>query len=204
MQKETIAPPSPCAEEIPFTPFPREHAVTLLRQHVKNENLVKHMFAVEAVMRALAVKYGGKTDQWGLAGLLHDIDWEETENDFTQHSIKSAGYLTEAGIDPAVVQAIKVHNHTHGFPLTTMMEKALFSAEELTGIITACALVQPSKKLADVTVESVLKKFKQPSFAKGVNREVILQAETLLGMSLKELAELELKAMQEIADTLGL
>jgi len=162
------------------------------------------MFAVEAVMRTLAEKFSGNPEQWGLAGLLHDIDWEETENDFTQHSLKSAQYLTDAGVDPAVVQAIKAHNHTHGFPLSTLMEKALFSAEELTGLIAACALVQPSKKLAEVTVESILKKFKQPSFAKGVDREIILQSETLLGMTLKELIELELNAMRGIADTIGL
>ena len=120
------------------------------------------------------------------------------------HSLRAAEYMTEAGIDPAVVRAVKVHNHLHNFLLENIMEKSLFCAEELTGLITACALVTPHKKLQDVKVSSVLKKFKQPSFAKGVDREIILQSETLLGMTLKELIELELNAMRGIADTIGL
>lgn len=195
---------SPGKDEGGSVSFPREKALILLRTHINNENLIKHMLAVEAVMRKLAEKFEEDADQWGLAGLLHDIDWEETQNDFSQHSLVSARYLDEVGIDSSVVQAIRVHNHTHGFPLTNNMEKALYSAEELTGLIAACALVQPSKKLKEVTVDSVLKKFKQSSFAKGVNREVILQSEDLLGMTLTELTKLELEAMQGIADQLGL
>ena len=199
-----VPPPSKGEDRGGDVSFSRDKALALLRQHVKNENLIKHMFAVEAVMRTLAEKFSGNPEQWGLAGLLHDMDWEETEEDMAAHSLRAAEYMTEAGIDPAVVRAVKVHNHLHNFLLENIMEKSLFCAEELTGLITACALVTPHKKLQDVKVSSVLKKFKQPSFAKGVNREVIARSQELIGMSLEELVNLELKAMQEIADELGL
>ena len=182
----------------------RDHALTLVREHVKNENLVKHMLAAEAVMRALARKFGEDEDAWGLAGLLHDIDWEETQSTPELHSLKSKEYLTAAEVDPAVVHAIYVHNHMHGIEPQSRMEKALYSAEELTGLIVASALVQPDKKLAAVEAQSVLKKFKQPAFARGVDREIILRAEGWLEMSLLELIELELRAMQGIAAELGL
>src|SRR3989338_8292823 len=174
----------------------REQAITLLRQHVKNENLIKHMFAAEAVMRALARKFNQNENAWAMAGLLHDIDWEETANTPEQHSVVSKQYLLEAGIDADAAQAIYVHNHLHGIRPQTLLEKALYSAEELTGLITACALVTPEKRLADVKPESVLKKFKQPAFAAGVNREIIMQAQDMLGMTLEELVALELSAMQ--------
>ncbi len=182
----------------------REEALDLLHQHVKNQNLIKHMLAAEAIMRALARKFGEDEEKWALAGLLHDIDWEETQDTPELHTVKSKEYLTEAGLDPEIVQAIYVHNHVHGVEPKTLLEKALYSAEELTGLIVACALVQPDKKLASVKRESVLKKFKQPSFAAGVNRDIILKAEEYLGLSLEELIDIELSAMQEIADDLGL
>ncbi len=182
----------------------RDRAEALLREHVQNENLIKHMYAAEAVMRALARRFGEDEDKWGLAGLLHDIDWEETQENPYEHTKKSKIYLTEAGLDDDIVQAIYVHNHLHGIQPQTLLEKALYTAEELTGLIVACALVQPDKKLASVKPESVLKKFKQPSFAAGVNREVVLRAEEMLGISLEDLVALELSAMQEIAGRLGL
>jgi uncharacterized protein len=182
----------------------KPEALQLIRQHVKNENLVKHMIAAGAIMRALAKKFGEDEDKWELAGLLHDIDWEETQETIELHSIKSKEYLTEEGIDPEVVQAIYVHNHVHGIEPQTLLEKALYSAEELTGLIVAAALVQPSKKLADVNTESILKKFKQPSFAAGVNREIVLKSEAMLGINLSDLVKLELHAMQAIAAELGL
>ena len=184
--------------------YPREKALKLLRKHVKNENLIKHMLAAEAVMRALAEKFDGDADLWALAGLLHDIDWEETQDNPHSHSLVSSEYLTQEGVNPEVVQAIKTHNHLHGISPHTPLEKALYSAEELTGLLVACALVQPSKKLAEVSVDGVLKKFGQPSFAKGVNREIILKSEELLGISLEDLIQLELSAMQQIAHEIGL
>lgn len=183
----------------------RQSALQLVREHVKNENLIKHMIAAGAVMRALAEKYEPeKADDWELAGILHDIDWEETAETPEKHSIYCQDYLKEAGVGEDVLRAIHVHNHMHGIEPQTMMEKALYSAEELTGLITACALVVPSKKLEDVKVSSVLKKFKQSSFAAGVNREVVQQAEAMLDLSLEDLVLLELTAMKKVASELGL
>lgn len=183
----------------------KQEALQLVRQHVKNENLVKHMIAAGAVMKALAVEFEPeKAAEWELAGLLHDIDWEETADTPEKHSLFCQEYLKEAGVSDEVCRAIYVHNHLHNIQPQTKMEKALYSAEELTGLITACALVVPSKKLADVKVSSVLKKFKQPAFAAGVNREIIKQAEDMLGLTLEELTKLELQAMIDVADELGL
>ncbi len=183
----------------------KPEALQLVREHVKNENLVKHMIAAGAVMRALAGKFEpGQADKWELAGLLHDIDWEETQATPDQHSKYCQEYLETAGVDEKVLKTILVHNHMHGLEPETLMEKALYSAEELTGLITACALVVPSKKLSDVKVKSILKKFKQPSFAAGVDREIVKKSEEMLGVSLEELTELELAAMVEVADELGL
>lgn len=186
------------------TIMPREQAVELLHEHVKGEGLRKHMYASEAVMRALARKFGQSEDAWGLAGLLHDIDWEETSDDPSQHTKVSKAYLEEAGLDPVIVRAIYRHNDMHGEPVETMLEKALITAEELTGLIIACAMVTEEKKLASVKAKSVRKKFKQKAFAAGVQREVILKCEELIGMTLEELIDLELEAMQEISDDLEL
>jgi uncharacterized protein len=182
----------------------REQAIKILDERVKSEGLRRHMLASEAVMRALARKFGEDEDKWGLAGLLHDVDWEECGNDLKKHTILSREYLTKAGLDPEIVRAIYVHNDLHGQPRQTLLEKTLYCAEELTGLITACALVLPDKKLASVKVKSVLKRFKIPSFAAGVQREIIAECEQLIDLKLGELVELELKAMKNIADQLGL
>lgn len=182
----------------------RDQALQLVRQHVKNENLVKHMIAAEVIMRALARHFGEHEDEWGLAGLLHDLDWEETAETPERHSLVTVEYLKATDCPPEVIEAIRVHNHMHGFEPQTRLEKVLYCAEELTGLIVASALVQPDKKLASVTAESVLKKFKSPAFAKGVNREIIVKCEEFLGLSLERLVEIELGAMQERASDLGL
>lgn len=195
---------SKAEEDLSREVFSRDTAVELMHAHVQNENLRKHMYAAEAVMRSLARKFGGHEDAWGIAGLLHDMDWEETESNPEEHSIKAKAYLEEAGVDDDIVTAIHVHNHMHGIEPVTPLEKALYVSEELTGLITACALVRPDKKLEGVKVSSILKKLKVPSFAAGVDRSVISRCDDLLGMSLEELATLELEAMQGIADKLGL
>jgi len=183
----------------------REQALTILKQYTKNENLIRHALAVEAVMKKMAEHFG-KTDdieKWTLAGLLHDMDWELTKNEPTRHGALAAEILAKEGFDQEIIRAVKVHNHMLGLPLETLMEKALFCVEELTGLITACALVNP-EKLSGVKIESVMKKFKQPSFAKGVNREIIAQSQGLIGLSLEELIGLSLEAMIKIKDQLGL
>lgn len=182
----------------------RAKAWELVQSKVRGGFLRNHLLASEAIMRALAKKFGEDEELWGLAGLTHDIDWELTEPTPEQHSIVGAQWLTEAGFPPEVVQAVRVHNHMHGFPAQTRLEKALWCAEELTGLIVACALVQPDKKLASVKASSVLKKFKTPGFAKGVNRDIIAKCQEMIGVSLEELITIELKAMQDIAPSLGL
>ncbi len=182
----------------------REQAWALVQSQVKGEFLRNHLLASEAIMRALARKFGEDEDLWGLAGLVHDIDWELTEPTPQEHSIIGAQWLTKAGFPAEVVEAVRVHNHMHGFEPKTLLEKTLWCAEELTGLIVACALVQPDKKLASVKPESVMKKFKTPAFAKGVNRDIISRCQEMIGLSLAELIDIELKAMQTIAPDIGL
>ncbi|MFA6437335.1 MAG: HDIG domain-containing metalloprotein [Candidatus Paceibacterota bacterium] len=183
----------------------RNQALDILRQYIKNENLFRHALAVEAVMKKLCQHFGEEKnlEKWMLAGLLHDMDWEITKDHPEQHAQKAAEILEKEGYDPEIIRAIKVHNHTLGLPLETLMEKTLFCAEELTGLITACALVNP-EKLSGVKISSVLKKFKEPAFAKGVNREIISRSQELIGLSVEELVKLSVEAMMEIKDRLGL
>jgi len=183
----------------------REKSLQLLRKYIKNENLVRHGLAVEAVMKRLCkyFKKENETEKWATCGLLHDMDWELTADNPNEHGKKAAEILETESYDKDVVRAVKVHNHTLGLPLETLMEKVLFCAEELTGLITACALVNP-EKLSGVKISSVKKKFKQLSFAKGVNREIIAQTPELIELSLEELIELSLEAMMEVKTDLKL
>ncbi len=182
----------------------RDKAWELVQTKIKGDFLRTHLLASEAIMRALAKHFNEDVEMWGLAGLTHDIDWELTEPTPEKHSLVGAEWLKEAGFPPEVVEAVRVHNHTHGIEPKTLMEKSLWCAEELTGLIVACAFVQPDKKLASVKVSSVKKKFKDKAFAKGVNREIISKCEDMTGLTLEQLIEIELKAMQEISGDLGL
>lgn len=121
----------------------REEALELLHQHVTTPNLIKHMLATEAFMRGLARKFGENEDKWGIAGLLHDLDYDETKTMPEKHSLIAFDELTALGIDPEICQAIKVHNYMHGLEPQTLLDKALYCGETYTGFITACALVQP-------------------------------------------------------------
>lgn len=181
----------------------REEALESVRTNVENENLVRHMLATEAIMRALARRLGGDEEEWGLTGLLHDIDVELTGGDMTSHSKLGADLVKDMGGSTAMARAILSHNETHGVPLETNLDKALFCADPLTGLITASALVRPDKKLASVEAKSVRKRFKEKSFAAGASREQIVQCSNL-GIELDEFIELGLKAMQDIAAELGL
>ncbi len=182
----------------------REHGWILLSKHVKNQNLIKHCLAVEALMRALARKFGEDKDAWGIAGLLHDMDWEETQSTPEKHSLVSSALLEEEGFPEEIIRAIRVHNHLHGFIPETTLEKALYATEEITGLVVAATLVLPSKKLADLKTESILSRMKEKSFAKGVNRDIINLTPSYVGISVAELAQIALNAMQEIHEELGL
>jgi putative nucleotidyltransferase with HDIG domain len=181
----------------------RKEALDSVKANVENQNLIKHMLATEAVMRALAKRLVEDETVWGLTGLLHDIDVELTEGDMHSHSKLGADLVREMGAGEAIAKAILVHNETHGIPPESTLDKALFCADPLTGLITAAALVRPDKKLAGVEAKSVRKRFKEKSFAAGANREAISRCSEL-GIELDEFFELGLKAMQGIAPELGL
>jgi putative nucleotidyltransferase with HDIG domain len=181
----------------------REEALDSISANIENKNTIKHMLATEAIMRALARRFGEDEEEWGLTGLLHDIDMELTEGDMSTHSTLGADLVREMGASETMAHAILCHNETHGIPLETRLDKALYCADPLTGLIIAAALVRPDKKLAGVEAKSVRKRFKEKSFAAGASREQISQC-TELGLELDEFLELGLEAMKEIADDLGL
>lgn len=181
----------------------REEALALVREYVKNENLVRHMLAVEAAMRFYAEKFGEDPDLWGLAGLLHDFDWE-IHPTLEEHPAAGEPILRERGVPEVIIRAIQSHaNHT-GVPRETLMEKALFACDEITGLITAVALVRPSRSLHDLKVKSVKKKWKDKSFAAGANREEIRQGAEEFGIDLWEHVGNVIEAMRGIAADLGL
>ncbi len=181
----------------------REEALDSVKVNVENGNLVKHMLATEAIMRALARRLGGDEEEWGLTGLLHDIDVELTDGDMSSHSKLGADLAQELGASEAMAHAILCHNEAHGVSLETELDRVLYFADPLTGLITAAALIRPDKKLAGLVAKSVKKRFKEKSFAAGANREQIARCSEL-GLELDEFIELGLTAMQEIADDLGL
>jgi putative nucleotidyltransferase with HDIG domain len=182
----------------------RDNALKLVREKIQNQNLVKHCLAAEACMRGLGEHFGEDADLWGLTGLLHDIDYEETKNDAQKHSILGAEILEKQGLEKEICEAVKTHNEAHGIIPESKMAKAIFCVDPLTGLIVAATLVLPSKKIADLTLENIINRFHEKSFAKGANREIISQCQELLGLSLEEFIEIGLKAMQGIAGELGL
>lgn len=182
----------------------QEAALALLHEYIKTPNIIKHSLATEALMRALAKKFQENEEDWAQAGLLHDLDWDMTKSDPTQHSLVSEKILREQGVAPEIVSAIKIHNYVHELEPGTLMEKALYCSEMMTGFIVAVTLVQPSKKLADVTTEKIMKKFKEKSFGAGAKREIMELSPDYLNISVEELAGITLNAMQEIHEALGL
>ncbi len=181
----------------------RSEALQLVRQHVKSKNLVNHMLAAEAVMALLAGRLGQDREQWALAGLLHDIDIEATKATPEQHSLAGAEMLAGMGVEPAVVQAIKVHNGAHGIPRQTLIEQALYAVDPLTGLIVAAALIHPAKKLAAIDEAFVVNRYHEKHFAKGANREAIAACQEF-GLTLEEFAQAGVEAMQGIAGEIGL
>lgn len=186
----------------------RTEALALVQEYTKNQNLIKHMLAVEAAMRAYAKKFGQDEESWGLAGLLHDFDYEKYPNNerhpTQEHPSVGVQILRERGVSEEICQAILGHASYTGVPRTSLMAKALFACDELTGLIVATALVRPNKSLAEVDVAAVKKKWKDKAFARGVNRDEIEQGARELGVPLDEHIDLVIKAMQGIASQLGL
>jgi putative nucleotidyltransferase with HDIG domain len=170
---------------------------------VANENLRRHMLATEAIMRALASRLGSDPDVWGLAGLGHDLDTEETEGDFARHGQVAADALRALGLPEEAVHAVAAHNPDTGVAATERIDVALIAADQLSGLITAAALVRPDKDLAGVKLKSVRKRYREGAFARGVDRESIARCEEL-GLELDEFFALGLEAMQGVAPDLGL
>lgn len=182
----------------------RDEAVGLLKQHIRDERMLNHSYAAEVVLRALARRLGQDEERWGLAGLLHDLDLERVQGDLAVHGLESVRILTEKGVDPEIVEAVKMHNEmAAGVKRTTVFHHALAAGETITGLISATALVYPDKKLANVKAKSVTKRMKEKAFAASVNRETILECERI-GIPLDEFAGIALKAMQSIHEQLGL
>ncbi len=181
----------------------REEALASIEANVENRNLINHMLATEAIMRALARRLGEDEEEWGLTGLLHDIDVELTEGDPEVHSRLGADLAKELGASDGMRHAILCHNEAHGIPREVLLDRALFCADPLTGLITAAALVLPDKKLSSLTSRSLLKRFGEKRFAAGANREQIALSSEI-GLELEDFIALGLEAMQGIAGELGL
>ena len=181
----------------------REDALKLLRENVRNEKMILHMIAVGAIMRELARYFGEDEDLWELVGLLHDIDYERTKDNPSKHGLVAEEILGSLVSDD-ILRAIKSHNYENtGIEPRTRMEKALIASDAISGLIIACALVMPSKKLEEVKVKTVKKKFKQKDFARNVSRERILFCEQI-GIPREKFFELALNALKGVSDELGL
>lgn len=181
----------------------RDEAFRLLRQYIQSPALIHHALAVEASMRYLARKWGEDEERWGIVGLIHDLDYEKFPE---KHCHKTQAILEEAGWPPEYIRAVISHGWEvcNDVEPQTLLEKTLYTVDELTGLITAAALVRPSKSVLDLEAQSVLKKWKQKHFAAGVNREVIEKGGRMMGVDLKELVQDVILGMREVAEEIGL
>lgn len=181
----------------------RDQALEIVREHVKNENLVRHMLAVEAAMAAYAIKFGEDEQRWRVAGLLHDFDWE-IHPSLQEHPQKGSQILRDRGVDDDMIRTILSHADHTGVKREKLIDKALYACDEITGLITTVALVRPSKKLADVKLKSIKKKWKDKRFAAGVNRDEVKAGAKDLGVDLWDHIQFVLDAMKEVSTNLGL
>jgi putative nucleotidyltransferase with HDIG domain len=181
----------------------RETALAIVREFVKTESLVRHMLSVEAAMRFYAEKYNEDVEAWGLIGLLHDFDWE-IHPTLEQHPQAGSAILRERGVSEEIIQDILSHADHTGLPRDTLRRKAICACDEVTGLITAVALVRPSKSLYDLEASSVKKKWKDKAFAAGTNREEMEHAAKEFGVELWEHVGNVIQAMRKIAPELGL
>jgi putative nucleotidyltransferase with HDIG domain len=181
----------------------RDEAYALLTKYTETPALIKHALAVEGVMRHFARLLGEDEERWGIVGLLHDVDYEKYPE---EHCVKAVDILREAGFGDEYIHAVC----SHGYGICSdvkpehVMEKVLYTIDELTGLVNACAILRPSKSVMDLEYKSVIKKFKQSSFAAGVNRDVIKQGAEALGYDLKYVIEETIAGMREVADSIGL
>ncbi len=192
----------------PGPPWSRDRAVTLMHEYTASEPLRRHMYAVEIAMRAMAERTGEDADAWGLVGLLHDFDYERFPNDAhsptDEHPSEGVRLLSAQGLPEPMQRAILGHANYTGVPRDTAMARALFAVDELSGFLVACALVRPSKSLADLQVSSVKKKLKDKAFARGVSREDIQRGAEELGVTLDDHIGFVLSALRPHEHRLGL
>jgi len=179
----------------------RDEAFNLVQSKVKNKNLIKHMLAVEAIMKRLAKHFGEDEELWGLTGILHDLDYDETVNDPEKHSLVTADWLKDYNLDERLIYAIK--SHPKKVEPKSKMDWALYATDSLSGLIVAATLMHPTKKIKNVDVQFVLNRFKEKRFAAGARREDIKECEKI-GLSLEEFIGLALEGMQGIDRELGL
>jgi predicted hydrolase (HD superfamily) len=181
----------------------RDESLAIVREYVKNDNLVKHMLAVEAAMCFYAEKSGEEVEKWAITGLLHDFDWE-IHPTLDGHPLAGEPILRQRGVPEDIIRAVLSHADHSGVPRLTSMEKALYACDEVTGLITAVALVRPSRSLMDLEPSSVKKKWKDKAFAAGANRVEIQNAATEFGIELWEHVGNVISAMRRIAPELDL
>jgi predicted hydrolase (HD superfamily) len=187
---------------------PRDDALALVHEYTASESLRAHMLSVEAAMRAYAVKFGEDPERWGLTGLVHDFDYERFPNSAhsptEEHPAEGVRVLRARGYPEDVLQAILGHATYCAVPRETKMAQTLFAVDELTGLVTASALVRPSRSVLDLEASSVKKKMKDKHFAKGVSREDVVQGAAELGVELDEHIQFVIEAMRPVADSVGL
>ena len=181
----------------------REEAIALVRKHVSRPNLVKHMIAVGGIMRALARHFGENEHRWELAGILHDLDYDYTNENPENHPEMGVRMLREMGFDDEeILHAILAHNRK--VPFETLMDKALYVADPTSGFIVAAALIRPEKSLDAVDVPFLMRRFREKGFARGASREQMRMCEDLLGLNLEDFYAIALEGMKEVREDLGL
>ncbi len=181
----------------------RAAAWRILTEFTKSDSLLKHALAVEAAMRAYAMRYEGDPETWGVAGMLHDFDYEVHPTS-PRHPVKGAEILRMRGVPEPVIYAILSHADYSGCPRVSLMDRALYACDELSGFVTACALVRPGRAIAGLEVSSVKKKLKDKGFARTVNREDVYRGAAELGVELDSHIDLVIKAMESVAARIGL
>lgn len=183
----------------------REDALKLIEKYVTDVNMKKHLLATEVIMKALANKFGEDEKKWALTGLLHDLDYMETKSDFGRHGFRTIEILREEGYDipDDMAKAIVAHACHPNWEPQTLLEKALYATDPLTGLIVAAALIHPTKKLSSIDTNFVIKRFREKRFAAGADRNQIKSCEDI-GLALEEFIDIGLKAMLNIKEELGL
>jgi uncharacterized protein len=182
----------------------KEEALALVRSNIVNKNLYKHMLACGVVMKSLSKRFGGDEEKWELAGILHDLDYDRTADDFANHGLVSWKMLTDLGVEPQIADTVRAHPAHAEFPPKNEMEWSLHIVDPITGLIVAATLMHPTKKIANLDVQYVFRRFKEKRFAAGADRDQISLCDSKLHIPIEEFIEISLDAMKGIEKELGL